>query len=117
MHRQLRLTKDKDFSAVFSGGRVWTNQLLAVRSEENGLDHNRYGFIVSKRLGNAVARNKVRRRLRQVVASEATSDGWDVIISARKYAAQADFVELKKSVVKLFGRAGILASNTEESSS
>ena len=87
------------------------NNLLVLRSVPNQLQHNRYGFITSKRLGKAVVRNRVRRRLREGVRSLATRPGWDVVISARAPAAQADFQELKTAVANLFARAGILAED------
>jgi ribonuclease P protein component len=81
------------------------------RSVSNQLEHNRYGFVTSKRVGKAVVRNRVRRRLREGVRALATRPGWDVVISARAAAAQADFHELKAAVASLFARAGILAED------
>jgi len=112
VRRQLRLHRRKDFDAIFQKGQVLANRLLVLRSLPNQLPHNRYGFITSKRLGKAVVRNRVRRRLREGVHGLPTRAGWDVIISARARAAQADFQELKAAVANLFARAGILAEGT-----
>ena len=109
VRRQLRLRRRKDFDAVFEKGQVLANRLLVLRSLPNQLSHNRYGFITSKRLGKAVVRNRVRRRLREGVRALRTRAGWDVVISARTPAARADFHELKAAVANLFVRAGILA--------
>jgi ribonuclease P protein component len=108
VRKQLRLRKRKDFDVVFQEGQVLANRLLVFRSVPNQLPHNRYGFVTSKRVGKAVARNRVRRRLREAVRSLAARPGWDVVVSARARAAEADFHELKKAVVSLFDRAGIL---------
>ena len=112
VRRQLRLRRRKDFDAVFQKGQVLANRLLVFRSLPNQLPHNRYGFITSKRLGKAVVRNRVRRRLREGVRTFPTQAGWDVVISARAPAAQADFHKLKAAVANLFARAGILAEGT-----
>ena len=112
MEAKLRLTRRKDFDAVFRGGNIWGNRLLAVRAGTNGLDHNRYGFIISKRLGKAVVRNRIRRRLKEGIRSQSTRTGWDVIVSARPSAAQATFHDLRASVSKLLGQAGILGPPT-----
>lgn len=112
VRRQLRLRRRKDFDVVFQEGRVLGNRLLVFRSVPNQLQHNRYGFITSKRLGKAVVRNRVRRRLREGVRALATRPGWDVVISARVPAAQASFHELRTAVVNLFARAGILAEDS-----
>ncbi|MEE8346693.1 MAG: ribonuclease P protein component [Dehalococcoidia bacterium] len=111
MHRQLRLRRRKDFDAVFQRGKLLSNQKLVIRSLPNQLQHNRYGFVTSKRLGNAVVRNRVRRRLREGIRSLAARPGWDVVISARNAAARADFHQLKTAVANLFARAGILAED------
>lgn len=109
MHRQLRLRKRKDFDAVFQKGKVLSNRFLVLRSLPNQLQHNRYGFTTSKRLGKAVVRNRVRRRLREGIRSLPTRPGWDVVISVRNPATQADFHQLKTAAASLFTRAGILA--------
>ena len=111
MHRQLRLRRRKDFDAVFQRGKLLSNQMLVIRSLPNQLQHNRYGFITSRRLGNAVVRNRVRRRLREGIRSFTARPGWDVVISARSAAARADFHQLKTAVANLFARAGILVED------
>ena len=112
MRKHLRLHRRKEFDAIFQKGQVLANRLLVLRSLPNQLPHNRYGFITSKRLGKAVVRNRVRRRLREGVHTLPTRAGWDAIISARARAAQADFQELKAAVANLFARAGILAEDS-----
>ena len=109
MRKQLRLRRRKDFDTVFQEDHVLANRLLVLRTAPNQLPHNRYGFVTSKRLGKAVVRNRVRRRLRESVRSLAAQPGWDVVVSARARAADADFHQLRKAVVSLFVRAGILA--------
>ena len=108
MRRQLRLRRRKEFDAVFRQGRTWANELLVLRSLPNQLDHNRYGFVTSKRLGKAVVRNLVRRRLREGVRSLPLRSGWDLVISAKALAARASFQELKTAVAKLLASARIL---------
>ncbi len=115
VRKQLRLRRRKEFDAVFRRGRLLTGRLLVLRNVPNQLQHNRYGFITSKRLGNAVVRNRVRRRLREGVRSLTTRPGWDIVISARAPAAQADFHQLKAAVANLFARAGILSEDSSAS--
>lgn len=110
MQKQLRLRRRKDFDSVLRKGRTVSHALLVLRSLPNGLSHNRFGFITGKRLGNAVVRNRVRRRLREVARSLPTEPGWDIVLSARAAAARAGFPELKSAVGHLFARAGVLAS-------
>lgn len=93
------------------------NRLLVLRSLPNQLPHNRYGFVTSKRLGKAVARNRVRRRLREAVRALPARPGLDIVVLARAPAAQADFRQLKTAVTDLFARAGILTDDRPEEKS
>lgn len=117
MQKQLRLRRRRDFDNVFQKGHILGNRLLVLRSAPNQLEHNRYGFVTSKRLGNAVVRNRVRRRLREAIRGLATRPGWDVVVSARAPAAQADFHQLRSAVASLLARAGILAEDAAQEGS
>ena len=112
MHKRLRLQRKTDFDAVFKDGRAWHNELLVLRSVANALEHNRFGFVTSKRLGNAVTRNRVRRRLREAIRVLPMTPGWDVVISAKTAASRADFHELNRAAVDLLGRAKLLEPRT-----
>jgi ribonuclease P protein component len=76
----------------------------------NSLDHNRYGFIVSKRLGNAVVRNRVRRRLRACVNSlgPETHHGYDILFITRRPVLVLKYRELHAVVYELLQQAGLL---------
>jgi ribonuclease P protein component len=63
---------------------------------------------VSKRIGNAVARNRVKRRLREVARSASVEAGFDIVIVARNGAAEADFARIERSIHNLLRRARIL---------
>lgn len=113
MRKQLRLSGRKQFDAIFQEGRVWANRLLVLRALPNQLDHNRYGFVTSKRLGKAVVRNRVRRRLREGLRSLPVRRGWDVVVSVRQAAAQADFHELKRAVTDLLAKSSLLEDGSD----
>lgn len=78
----------------------------------------RVGFSVSKRVGGAVVRNRVKRRLREAVRVRLTSfhPGWDIVISARPAAANADYATLDAELGGLIERAR-LARNTRDQDS
>ncbi len=82
--------------------------MLALRSIANGLALTRCAYAVPKRVGNAVVRNRVRRRLREVLRLATLSEGYDLVISVRPAAATADFQTLKAELTLLLGRAGLL---------
>ena len=114
MRKELRLRRRRDFDAVFQRGRAWHNELLVLRSLPNALEHNRYGFVTGKRLGGAVIRNRIRRRLRESIRVLAAKPGWDVVVSAKMPAARATYRDLNRSVVDLLSRAGILDQQRPE---
>jgi ribonuclease P protein component len=111
VQRELRLRHRKDFDNVFSRGRSWNNRLLVLRAAPNEQEHNRYGFVTSKRLGGSVVRNRVRRRLREALRALPLEPSWDVVVSAKTPAAGADYHELKRAVADLLARAGILKTS------
>lgn len=89
-------------------GRSWADKLLVLAARRNGLDSTRFGFIVGKRVGNAVVRNKIKRRLREASRLTEVEDGWDVVFIARNDAASADYQMLNESARELFRRAHLL---------
>ncbi len=109
-----RLRKASDFQAVRSGGKSWANPLLALRYRPNGLDETRFGFSVGKRVGNAVVRNRVKRRLRECVRQTLLKNGWDLVFMARQPAAQASYQELAHSAQELLAKAGVLSQDARE---
>ncbi|HEV8574858.1 MAG TPA: ribonuclease P protein component [Dehalococcoidia bacterium] len=117
MRKELRLRKRADFDAVFQKGRSWHNELLVLRSLPNSLEHNRYGFVTGKKLGGAVVRNRIRRRLRESIRVLPAHPGWDVVVSAKTPAATAAFQDLNRAVIELLTRAGILQKTPHEGAS
>ncbi len=109
MRRSQRLRRHREFAAVQREGRAVHGDLLSVRVLPNGLPLSRFGFAVSRRVGKAVARNRVKRRLRAAVAELHPPGGFDVIVTARAPAAEATYHELKAALAQLLRRARVLA--------
>ena len=107
MYAQHRLRENAAFGRVRRRGRSWSSPLLALNAAHNELEVTRCGFVVSRRVGNAVLRNRVRRRLREIVRRRlgALPRGWDLVFSARPAAAAATYLELEGAMHELLTRA------------
>ena len=83
---------------------------LVLYARRNRTEGNRVGITVSKKLGKAHIRNRVRRRLREVyrLNEERFQSGWDIVVVARSKAVDAEFARLTKSYLTLAKKAGIL---------
>ncbi len=107
------LTKPAEYASVHSKGRSWATNLLVMRVLPNNLDCSRCGFSISKRVGNAVTRNRVKRVLKEILRQLKLRPGFDVVFIARGNAAQAGFADLKKALDSLLLRAELLGTNDE----
>jgi len=107
------LTKSEQYTLVYKEGRSWVSSSVVVKALPNGLGISRYGFSVSKRVGKAVTRNRVKRLLREILRLTPLESGWDIIFIARPAAADTGYNELKKSVESLLSRAQLLAGDYE----
>jgi ribonuclease P protein component len=108
------LTKPAQYGLVYSKGTSWSNYLLVMKALPNGLDLSRYGFSVSKRVGNAVVRNKAKRRLREILRRMPLLPGRDMIFIVRTPAGAASFADLEKAVRALLSRARLLTEDYEK---
>ena len=108
------LTKTAQYGAVYSRGGSWVSGLVVMKAIQNGLDLSRYGFSVSRRVGNAVGRNRVKRLLREILRITPIKPGWDIVFIARSSAARTSYISLEKTVKGLLARAGLLTGEHEE---
>ncbi len=107
------LTGKAQFELVYKKGRALGAREVIIRVLPNGLDITRYGLTVSRRIGKAVVRNRIKRRLREILRRMDLPAGWDLIVAARNPAAQADYTTLGRSVVTLLVRAGLITGENE----
>jgi len=108
-----RLTQSAEFAQVKKNGRVYRGRsVLLSMLRANGATRFRAGFITSRALGSAVARNRVRRRLREIVRKHQREivDGTWIVTIARANAVGATYQELEVEWLRLAKRASILAT-------
>ena len=88
----------------------FANAYLVLYAKKNRTDCNRVGITVGKKLGHAVVRNRVRRRLREVYRLNESkfAPGWDLVVVARSRCIRARFSDLTNAYLSLAEKAGIL---------
>jgi len=114
MKREEYLTKQEQYSLVRCTGKSWTGNLLSIRLLPNRLSFSRYGFVISKRVGKAVIRNRIKRLLREILRQTLLKPGWDIVFYARPAAAGASFSELKNLILSLLSQVQLLMENYEK---
>ena len=113
------IKKNSEYRVVYSNGRSHAYGVLVMYCSENGLDHNRLGISVSKRVGNSVIRHTFCRKIREIfrLNNKDTVQGKDIIVVARSRAGEVPYEKLNRYYVKLLGEHGLLLSSSDRDSS
>ena len=103
------LRRKADFDALGRHGTARSSRLLVLRSLRTDGAETRVGLSTPRSLGGAVQRNRVRRRLRELIRERRGSigAGWDLLLIARPEAATASHAELREALGSLLERSGI----------
>lgn len=112
MEKSSRLKASSDFQRVRKEGLCWSHHLLVLCALRNNEDRSRFGFSVSRRIGGAVVRNRVKRLLREAIRPNlpGIEAGWDVVFIARSPISDARFQNVQQAVETLLRRACLLKS-------
>ncbi|HGH7174807.1 TPA: ribonuclease P protein component [Bacillus wiedmannii] len=110
MKKKYRIKKNDEFQTVFQKGKSNANrQLVVYQLDKEEQPNFRIGLSVSKKIGNAVVRNRIKRMIRQSITElkDEIDSGKDFVIIARKPCAEMTYEELKKSLIHVFKRSGM----------
>lgn len=110
MKKAVTLKKNHEFRRLYSRGASAAGNGLVIYCRKNRLGHNRLGITVSTKLGNAVIRNRVRRRLRETfrLNGPMLRQGYDIVLVARHRVVNMPWNELNASFLKLSKKLGLL---------
>ena len=115
LHKENRLCNARDFKRVYSRGRSYVHSLAVLyvyRTQEADL---RIGFSVSKKLGGAVIRNRIKRRLREACRERIAGldGGFDLVVVGRSRLNDAEYGAIQSALKELFQRAKLNRSGAE----
>jgi ribonuclease P protein component len=99
-----------EFKKVYDKGNSMANRLLVLFMMKNGEDFNRVGFSVSKKVGNSVVRNRVKRLMKESFRSvgPTAAKGYDLVFIARVNIKEASYSEVEKAMVHLLRKSKLL---------
>ena len=115
MRKSFRVKKEKDFNAIFQEGKSVANRKFVVYRLENSEQHFRVGLSVSKKLGNAVTRNQIKRRIRHVLIAHKDQiiENLDFVVIARKGVEEMNYTEIEKNLLHVLRLANIYQEGNE----
>ena len=105
----LRLRKDSHFKNIYRKGKSLATKTLVFYFIKNDLGYTRVGYSISKKVGKAVTRNRIRRLIKENLKDiPDLKDGYDIIFIGRIPSSESDYKEIGKSVRYLFRKSGVL---------
>lgn len=113
-HKGMRLRRPEDFRRVWKTGRSWAHSLFVLWAASNSLSTTRLGLTASRKVGNAVERNRARRLLREAARHSYPHivEGWDLVLVARRSIVDAQMQQVQQALVTLLRRADLWCEDT-----
>ncbi len=101
--REVRIRKKKEFEAVYNGGRKFSHQLFIAFYLKNSYGYSRLGLTVSKKIGNAVVRNRVKRLIREVfrLNRHELKGNYDIVFNVKKGISNSSFDDVESAFMDL----------------
>ena len=105
----LRLRKDSDFKNIYRKGKSLATKTLVFYFIKNDLGYTRVGYSISKKVGKAVTRNRIRRLIKENLKDiPDLKDGYDIIFIGRIPSSESDYKEIGKSIRYFCRKSGVL---------
>lgn len=110
MKQTVSLKLNHEFRRLYARGASAVSPWLVLYCRKNRLGYNRLGLTVGTKVGHAVVRNRVRRRIRESyrVNEDRFHQGYDLVVVARTRAAYARYAQLERALLQLAGKLNLL---------
>lgn len=105
--KENRLKKRKEFNYIFKKGQSYSSNCLVLVNIKSKLNNYKVGFSVGKKVGNAVVRNKIKRRIKEAVYFYRNNikNGYNYIFTAKQNSSEVKFEEIKQNVLYLLKKS------------
>ena len=103
------LKRNEDFKTCYKSGKSYANRYLVVYVLPNGLEYNRIGISISKKVGNSVVRHRIKRLVRESyrLHEQEFDSGSDLAVIGRRSADGASYQEIERALLSLLRKAGV----------
>ena len=103
----LKIKKNFEFKKIYSQGKYYAEEHIVLYVMKNGTCHNKVGFSVSKKIGNSVKRNRVKRLMKENyrIISPRLKKGHNLIFTARVKSSGADYYQIQRNMTSAIKRA------------
>lgn len=113
MNKVYSLRKNIEFKRVYKNGKNYWNRNLILYVKKNDYDYNRVGFSITKKVGNSVVRNKIRRRLKEIYRLNIhnLNSGYDLIFIPKNNTVDISYQELESAMLHILKISGMTKAN------
>jgi ribonuclease P protein component len=110
MEKKYRLRKNLEFKKVYSGGKNYWNRNLTLYKKKNNLEETRFGITITKKVGKAVIRNKIRRRIKEIYRKNLyrIKSGYDLIFIPKQNVVDISYKELESAMIHILKISNML---------
>jgi ribonuclease P protein component len=107
-----KLKKNYEFKKVYNEGRYYVEKYVVMYIIKNDSALNKIGFSASKKVGNSVVRNRVKRRMKEAYRKYGnnTKAGYDIVFTARVGSGSADYAMIEKNIISILKKARLQKS-------
>ena len=103
MNKENRLRSNMEFKRIYSRGKNYWNRNLILYVKKNNINVTRIGYSITKKIGNSVVRNKIRRRMKEIcrLRFHQLKDGYDLIFIPKKNVVDLSYKELESAMLHI----------------
>ena len=99
--------KNTEFSNIIKNGKKYYCNILNMYILKNTYNYNRFGISISKKIGNAVVRNKFKRQIKDIIdKTNINFDGYDIVIISKSNLKESKYLDIKSNILNLFNMIG-----------